>query len=177
MSTTTSAVKPTAAVAVANSDWCGGPPTADQGLSEREFTNRNLRLRNFCSVAISATGVGANGWPNHVNSCVRSSCNCGPGPRYRLGCRANFRFLGRCRCLLSGAVFIAQYSCSLAFRDGRIRHRPVTAGFMKSSTTGSASWPGATGTASDYSPATAMILRRAIRRSWRQSRASRSKIA
>ena len=27
-----------------------------------------LRLRNFCSVAISDEGVGANG-PNHVNSC------------------------------------------------------------------------------------------------------------
>ena len=34
-------------------------------------------------------------WPNHVNSCVRSSCNCPLGIRCRPGCRTGFCLLTR----------------------------------------------------------------------------------
>jgi hypothetical protein len=42
-------------------------------------------------------GCGRRGhrWSNYVNSCVRSSCNCGPGIRYRHGCGSCFSLLTR----------------------------------------------------------------------------------
>jgi hypothetical protein len=40
-------------------------------------------------------GVGRRGhkWPNYVNSCIRSSCNCHHGIRYHSCCRAGSGFL------------------------------------------------------------------------------------
>src|SRR5215831_12466816 len=91
-------------------------------------------------------------WPNHVNSCVRSSCNCPLGIRCRPGCRTGFCLLTRsvwCStpssrpsksrphvCVLLATARSGRPSlCSPAFRDGQTPRRPAPVEFTRSNTT------------------------------------------